>query len=67
MTTMGELWCQGADVDLARVNLADAGARMLTNLPPYPFNHSSLYWAESALTCQYRFREHPRTDHLGVR
>ncbi|KAL1636978.1 Type I Iterative PKS [Diplodia intermedia] len=67
LTAAGELWCLGADVDVERVNLTDKGARMLTDLKPYPFNHSSSYWAESAITRQYRFRQQPRTDHLGVR
>ncbi|KAL0257618.1 Type I Iterative PKS [Diplodia seriata] len=67
LTATGELWCLGADVDVERVNLTDEGARMLTDLKPYPFNHSSSYWAESAITRQYRFRQQPRTDHLGVR
>ncbi|KKY15008.1 putative polyketide synthase [Diplodia seriata] len=67
LTAAGELWCLGADVDVERVNLTDEGARMLTDLKPYPFNHSSSYWAESAITRQYRFRQQLRTDHLGVR
>ncbi|OJD33820.1 polyketide synthase [Diplodia corticola] len=66
LTAAGELWCLGADVDVDRVNGTESGARMLTDLPPYPFNHSSSYWAESAITRQYRFRQQPRTDHLGV-
>ncbi|KAF9631026.1 beta-ketoacyl synthase domain-containing protein [Lasiodiplodia theobromae] len=66
LTAAGELWCLGADVDIDRVNGTEQGARMLTDLPPYPFNHSSSYWTESAITRQYRFRQQPRTDHLGM-
>lgn len=40
---------------------------MLTDLPPYGWNHSREFWDESHLSRQYRMREKPRTDLLGYR
>lgn len=40
--------------------------RVLVDLPPYAWNHSTSYWAESRVSKAYRFRPYPRTDLLGV-
>ena len=64
----GRLRCHGLKVDLAKVNncSSDAGAQMLTDLPPYPFNHSRTYWHESRLSSNFRFRKHPLHELLGT-
>ena len=64
----GALWSAGADVNLENVNSLTkiAVPRLpLTNLPKYPWNHSTRYWHESALSKSLRFRHSPRTDLLG--
>lgn len=64
----GALWSAGADVNLGHVNSFTEVAvpRLpLTNLPKYPWNHSTRYWHESALSKSLRFRHSPRTDLLG--
>ncbi|PVH89083.1 putative polyketide synthase [Cadophora sp. DSE1049] len=40
--------------------------RVLVDLPPYSWNHSTSFWAESRISRQFRNRANPRTDLLGV-
>ncbi|CEL00770.1 hypothetical protein ASPCAL00366 [Aspergillus calidoustus] len=42
---------------------------VLTDLPPYPWDHSDSnhYWHESRLSKEYRFRSHPPHDLCGLR
>jgi acyl transferase domain-containing protein/NADPH:quinone reductase-like Zn-dependent oxidoreductase/SAM-dependent methyltransferase len=64
----GALWSAGVDVNLEHVNnfTKIAAPRLpLMNLPKYPWNHSTRYWHESALSKSLRFRHSPRTDLLG--
>jgi acyl transferase domain-containing protein len=39
---------------------------MSTDLPGYVFNHSQIYWPESRLSKNFRFRKHPRHDLFGA-
>lgn len=39
---------------------------LLVDLPPYAWNHSRSYWAESRISKAYRNRKFPRTDLLGI-
>ncbi|KAA8652757.1 type I polyketide synthase [Aspergillus tanneri] len=38
----------------------------LSNLPAYPWDHSVTYWTESRLSSDYRLRNRPRHQLLGV-
>ncbi|KAI1498194.1 putative polyketide synthase [Biscogniauxia marginata] len=40
--------------------------KVLENLPPYPWDHSSRYWRESRLSKGHRLRPFPYHDLLGV-
>lgn len=40
---------------------------ILKDLPPYPWDHSTSYWHESRLSMDYRLRDYPHHDLLGVR
>ncbi|KAH8883107.1 putative polyketide synthase [Thozetella sp. PMI_491] len=40
--------------------------RVLGDLPSYPWNHESSYWAESRVSKEYRLRPYCRSDVLGV-
>jgi acyl transferase domain-containing protein len=42
------------------------GAGLIVDLPSYPFNHSTAYWAEPRESIQYRQRKWPRHDLLGA-
>ena len=41
--------------------------KVLTDLPSYPWDHSTKYWVESRLNRDLRSRENPEHDLLGVR
>ncbi|KAL8894713.1 MAG: hypothetical protein Q9192_004102 [Flavoplaca navasiana] len=69
-SAIGRLWCRGCLIDLSLVNYPSeqlSDVRTLTNLPAYPFNHSQSYWVESRLSKNFKFREYPRHELLGVR
>lgn len=65
----GHLRCLGCPVDLLAVNdlPRKSDVEMLTDLPPYPFNHSQRYWHESRISKDFRFREYPPHELLGTR
>ncbi|KAL6812029.1 hypothetical protein J3E69DRAFT_359798 [Trichoderma sp. SZMC 28015] len=72
LRTVGNLFARGSVVDIALVNQASLSSSskelptMLTNLPPYVFNHSQTIWYESRLSRNYRFRKYPRHDLFGA-
>ncbi|OTA53005.1 beta-ketoacyl synthase domain-containing protein [Hypoxylon sp. EC38] len=39
----------------------------LTDLPPYPWDHSQVHYRESRLSCQFHFKSAPPHELLGVR
>ncbi|KAF2036035.1 polyketide synthase [Setomelanomma holmii] len=64
----GVLYSSGVPVDLAEVNQSRASdARLITSLPPYPFNDKTKYWLEGRTSAQYRFRKHVHHEFLGTR
>ena len=64
----GSLCCLGCSIDLLAVNNLPEGTdvKMLTDLPPYPFNHSRTYWHESRISKNFRFRKFPPHELLGT-
>jgi acyl transferase domain-containing protein/NADPH:quinone reductase-like Zn-dependent oxidoreductase len=67
----GNIWAIGAASHLGHVNeisqlLGRAVPKALTDLPPYPWNHSRSFWHESFIAKSMRFPKTPRTDLLGV-
>lgn len=67
MTAAGDLYCNGCPVDIAAVNNFQHDARVLVDLPPYPWNHSNKYWATSRLTENHLHRAFPHHSLLGTR
>ncbi|KAI1378022.1 hypothetical protein F4677DRAFT_458752 [Hypoxylon crocopeplum] len=72
----GQLNCLGYPVNLDLLNNEMEGTkgcgreqllRPLIDLPQYSFNHSKSYWHESRLSRDYRLRNFPWHDLLGVR
>jgi acyl transferase domain-containing protein len=64
----GKLYALGLDVDLAKVNgLQHSKCKLVTTLPPYPFNDKTKYWLEGRMSAQYRFRKHVHHEFLGTR
>lgn len=76
---IGQLWCTGMDIDLARVNkscfvtstelegkFSTPDPRVIADLPSYPFSRARLDWAESRLSSGFAFRPHRRHGLLGL-
>ncbi|KAF2642182.1 hypothetical protein P280DRAFT_425001 [Massarina eburnea CBS 473.64] len=65
----GTLFVKGATLNMANVNFPKAMPRppqVLTDMPRYPWNHSSKFWHESRLTEIHKFHDAPRNDIIGV-
>lgn len=64
----GKLYTLGVLEDLAKVNeITKPKAKLITSLPPYPFNDKTKYWLEGRQSAQYRFRDFVHHEFLGTR
>ena len=59
------LFTKGAPLNIQGVN-EDADCKPLTDLPPYPWNHTNAFHAESRLETDNYKRKHPRKSLIGV-
>ncbi|KAL4811864.1 hypothetical protein BDW67DRAFT_189235 [Aspergillus spinulosporus] len=67
LTAAGLLWASGHPINIREVNqYRDSGERVITDLPPYPWNHEKGFWHEPAASVSARLRKEPRNDLLGV-
>lgn len=68
MDTVGGLFVRGVDVSFDAVNdpCHTSEKTALTNLPSYNWQHESSHWTEGRVSSQYRLRQFPRHDLLGV-
>lgn len=64
LTATGQLYCQGVIPDFSAMN--DGGAT-LSNLPPYPWTHDTVYWNENRISREFRTRKFPEHELLGAR
>lgn len=67
---MAMLTRHGIYVDLNAVNAlwgSQTSPKVITTLPPYPFDHSTRHWHESYIMKQHRLRSHPYHDLVGLR
>ncbi|MCJ1283208.1 polyketide synthase [Xylographa opegraphella] len=70
LESTGKLFERGYAVNLGSANaLSDLRQqpKLITDLSPYPWDHSTTYWHESRLSKDYRLRLHPYHDLLGLR
>lgn len=68
MSISGKLWSLGHAVDIVRANnLPNESRTIRTDLPEYSYQHSQSYWLESRIGKNYRLRDTPRHDFLGVK
>lgn len=65
MSAIGWLHCHGLGPKIGAL-LQQHRPQMLVDLPPYPFDHSQVYWTESRISSSFRFRKHPRHELLGA-
>ncbi|KIW12217.1 hypothetical protein PV08_09493 [Exophiala spinifera] len=68
LSCCGDLAVLGVAVDIEKINNAgeDAKPQMLTDLPPYAWNHSRTFWGESRLAQEFRLRKFPSIGLLGA-
>lgn len=62
------LFNQGWKIAIARINfpVGHKGLRVLTDLPPYSWNHSTNHWHEGRLSHNHRYRTNPPHSILGT-
>ncbi|KAF6820431.1 polyketide synthase [Colletotrichum sojae] len=63
LAALGELHSRGVPVDIP----VPDDARVLADLPPYPWNFSETCWSESRVSRAWRMRAFPPHELLGVR
>ncbi|KAL2755347.1 hypothetical protein ACRALDRAFT_1033350 [Sodiomyces alcalophilus JCM 7366] len=71
LNVAGKLSSMGHAVDLSNVNShgrlsTGLPLKPLSDLPPYPWNHTRTFWHEAYSTKSNRYPSAPRTDLLGV-
>ncbi|KAL7791641.1 polyketide synthase [Trichoderma afarasin] len=66
LSAAGDLWCLGSPVNLSVINGTTSDATILVDLPPYPFNHSISYSAETTASREFRSKGYPHTGLLGA-
>ncbi|KAJ5371780.1 Acyl transferase/acyl hydrolase/lysophospholipase [Penicillium concentricum] len=64
LQTAGKAYASGMGVNLT--SIIEWG-NMLTDLPPYPWQHDRSYWSESRLSREWRQRKFPHHEILGSR
>ncbi|KAG8533016.1 Type I Iterative PKS [Bacidia gigantensis] len=64
----GGLFKLGVPVNMQAINrpVDVQTPSVLVDLPPYPWDHSTLYWLNSSSSERYRNGSHSRSDFLGV-
>ncbi|KAI6381768.1 hypothetical protein MCOR25_001001 [Pyricularia grisea] len=77
LQVLGELWTRGVPIKMdwtysksqsqqSSLVQNSRPPQHLHDLPPYPWNHDKLYWYESQLSKNNRFRTHGREDLIGA-
>lgn len=65
LTAAGNLFMKDVPVDISAIV---GGGSVLTDLPPYPWNHDETgsFWDEGRVSKEWRLRKFPRHDLLGA-
>ncbi|KAE9569129.1 Highly reducing polyketide synthase [Colletotrichum fructicola] len=66
-SALGQLWQQGVSVDFNRLTNPNGNARVVTDLPTYPWQHDHSLLFSSRISDEWRFRKYPKHELLGVR
>lgn len=72
ISTVGRLFELGYNgIDFKAVldmheEVSDKSRQVISDLPPYPWDHSKKYWKESRLSRDHRLRQFPYHDLLGL-
>ncbi|MCJ1312675.1 Reducing polyketide synthase rads1 [Agyrium rufum] len=65
LSLASKLFIQGVTLDIAQVN-GDLSCHLLTNLPPYAWNHSQVFRADSRIQREYVMQKFPTKSLLGA-
>lgn len=63
LTSAGRIYSLGHAVNFSFIN--PPTAKVLTDLPNYPWDHDTDYWNESRISRAWRFMKHPHHEILG--
>ena len=65
---VSELVMKGCYLDMSAVNFPKQAPKpkLLSDLPPYPWNHETEFWHESRISQGHRMKSRPRNDILGT-
>lgn len=67
LESIGLFWSYGYNLSLEAIICASTlDLQLVSDLPPYPWNHSMTYWHEARASKAYRSRKMPRLDLLGA-
>lgn len=63
-----ELFIKGCSLDMSAVNFPQGAPKpkVLSDLPPYPWNHETEFWHETRISDSHRMTPRPRNDILGT-
>ncbi|KAI9374619.1 ketoacyl-synt-domain-containing protein [Aspergillus egyptiacus] len=64
LTAAGMLYSRHIPLDIAAIN---GCGRVLTDLPPYPWDHGTVHWHESRIASEWRCGSFPHHELLGTR
>lgn len=73
LENIAELLAVGMKLDTEKINVSaelsskETKQKLITDLPPYPWDHSTPFWYETGISKSIRFRRHPRHLLLGSR
>ena len=64
----GDLFALGYDISFSSINDPNNNLDRITlsNMPVYNWQHSTSHWSESRISAQYRLRQFPKHDLLGI-
>ena len=67
---LSTLWMIGCQLNIGEINFPESPSalpRVLTDLPPYQWNHSKRYWQDGRINIEKQSHSVPRHDLLGSR
>jgi acyl transferase domain-containing protein len=67
LTAMGQLFLHNLPVDLSKLTDPESNAKVVTNLPTYPWHHGQSLLFETRLTKAWRWQKFRKHELLGVR
>ncbi|KAK6954931.1 hypothetical protein Daesc_002560 [Daldinia eschscholtzii] len=67
LSAIGQLWIQNIQIDLNRLTNPDGTARVVPDLPTYPWQHNESYMLDNRIAKDWRFRKFPKHELLGIR